>query len=399
MHDGNVVAACLDSRAAYDRCADFVDVAEFTPMAKYWWGLVEEWYDRDPGAERIDRAVLRERGERRANEKHREAMVGYFDDLPELGSPDNAIAELIEVKRHAKYNELISLYGDTAERILPVASEYVELLTAQTLEKDTWVSSEDDDDIAEELDDSAKITVLPQALNRRLRGGAGPGTHLIIFGPTEIGKSLVAINMVAGFLRQGKRVLYVSNEDAANKVRLRVRGNLANMSADQIRANPDEARRRSAAKAIHNLFVGNMDPGDVRQIERKVEETGAEIVVIDQLRNLHAIGGGRNASGTQRIDQAAQEVRSLLIRKRLVGVSIMQAHAGEHGKPSVWFHSDDVDSSRVGAPASADVLIGVGADNEMLLQNVRAISICKNKLGGTREGFTITVDPARSKCK
>lgn len=399
MHDGNVLAACLDSRLAYDRVSQFVDKHEFTPMAQYWWELVVGWYLRDAGCPAVDRQLIRDRGKRQANEKHRETMLSWFDDLPADVSADNAVFELLEVKRHAKGNELASQMGSDPEQLLPLAVDYVELLQATSLQKDTWITSEADDDITAELDDSAKVTVLPQALNRRLRGGVGPGTHIVLFGPTEIGKSALAINMVAGFLRQGKRVLYVSNEDAANKVRLRVRSNLANMSTDEIVNNPDEARTRSRAKGFDNLFVGNMDPGDVRQIERKVEEFGAEIIVIDQLRNLHSIGGSKGASGTQRIDQAAQEVRSLLIRKQLIGISIMQAYAGEHGKPPVWFHSSDVDSSRIGAPGTADVLLGMGADEEMLLQGLRAISICKNKVGGMHEGFVCNIDPKRSKLR
>lgn len=399
MHDGMVVSACVDSRAAYDRVEPFVEPSEFTPMARFWWDLVVDWYRHDGDCERIDRSLLRARGERRAGAKHRETMVGYFDDLADVPSPDNAVRELIEVKRHAKANELAAQQGDDPDKILPVAKAYLELLEAETLEKDTWVEAVGDDDLTFNSDESAKVTLLPQALHRRLGGGAAPGDHIVIFGPTEIGKSLFTINMVAGLLRQGKRVLYMSNEDAAVKTRLRVRSNLASMSAEQIRANPDEARRRSEAKGFSNLFTGNMDPGDVRQIERKVEECNADVIVIDQLRNLHAIGGGRNASGTQRMDQAAQEVRSLLIRKQLIGISVMQANAGEHGKRSVWFHYDDVDSSRTGVPGTADLLIGIGADDEMLLQGVRAISLCKNKLGDNHEGFIVQFDTARSKCK
>ena len=399
MHDGNVVSACIDSRRAYDRVREFVDPAEFTPMARYWWDLVVDWYDHDSNCERIDRTILRERGERRAGAQHRETMAGYFDDLADSPSPDNVVRELIEVKRHATASELLGASAGTVEDVLPVAKRYVELLEAETLEKDTWVEAAGDDDIHFELDDSAKVTILPQALNKRCRGGAAPGDHIVIFGPTEIGKSLLAINMVAGFLRQGKRVLYVSNEDAAVKVRGRVRSNLSGMSADEIRLHPDEARLRSEQKGFQNLFTGNMDPGDVRQIERKVEEVDADVIVIDQLRNLHSVNVKGAAGATQRMEAAGQEVRSLLIRKQLIGVSLMQANAGEHGKRAVWFHYDDVDGSRTGVPGTADLLIGVGADDEMLLQNMRAISLCKNKLGDDHEGFVVTVDTARSKCK
>ena len=142
-----------------------------------------------------------------------------------------------------------------------------------------------------------------------------------------------------------------------------------------------------------------MDPGDIKQIERKVDEWDADIVVVDQLRNLNGVVGTRNANNTQRLDSVAREFRSLLIRKQLIGVSIMQASAGEHGKPQVWMSYDDVDSSRVGVPGTADLLIAVGADEDMESRGQRAISLCKNKLGGKKDGFIVQYDIERSKCK
>lgn len=399
MRDGLVVAACTDSRAAFDRVHEYIDERELSPMAAFWWPIVGSWYERDPDCERADRSILRERGKRKAGSAHVDTLLGWFDDLPSDVSPDNVVAHVLDLKRIAVGNQLASQMGDDPAELIPLATEYKELLEATDLVKETWVEARDDDDIEFELDDAAKIKVLPVALNTRLRGGVPRGTHIMVFGPTEIGKSMVAVNMVAGFLRQGLRVLYVSNEDPALRVRLRIRSNLAAMSADEIKADPSEARRRSKEKGIDNLFVGNMDPGDVRQIERLVDQRGADVVIIDQLRNLNAVNGGGRLKNVQRIDQAAQEVRALLIRKQLVGVSIMQAYAGEHGKPTVWFHADDVDSSRIGAPGQADVLLGIGADEEMQLQNVRAISICKNKVGGNHEGFTVQVWPKVSKVK
>ena len=210
--------------------------------------------------------------------------------------------------------------------------------------------------------------------------------------------SILTINMVAGFLRQGKRVLVVSNEDSAGVWKQRVITNLANTSTDGVRQDR-AALDRAQDKGLNNLLVGNMDPGDIKQIERKVDEWDADIVVVDQLRNLNGVVGTRNANNTQRLDSVAREFRSLLIRKQLIGVSIMQASAGEHGKPQVWMSYDDVDSSRVGVPETSDLLIAVGADEDMESRGQRAISLCKNKLGGKKDGFIVQYDIERSKCK
>lgn len=399
MHDGVVIASCIDSRAAYDRVERFVDRHEFTPMASFWWELVVDWYNRDNSAESIDRGILRAKGNRRAGAKHRETMQEWFDGLPRGVSPNNVISELIAVKRHAKHNELAATPQEDYDKLRKLAGEYVELLDAEELQASTWVEAGDWDEIDDALSEENRVKLLPLALNKRAGGGAIPGHHIVLFGPTEIGKSLFAINMVCGFLRQGKRVLYVSNEDSARIVKERIRCNLSGMSAQEARQNTGEAIALARSKGIDNLACGNMDPGDIAQIEKKVEEFNADVIVVDQLRNLHALGGSRAAGITQRLDQVAQEFRSLLIRKQLIGVSIMQANAGEHGKPQVWMSYDDVDSSRTGVPASADLLIAIGADENMLAQGRRAVSLCKNKLGGKRDGFLIAVDAERSKCK
>ena len=399
MYDGAVVNACIDSRAAYDRVARYVDKSEFTPMAGYWWDLLVDWYLHDPDCERVDRAILRERGERRANAKHRETMVGYFDDLPAVGSPANVVSDLLEVKRHAKANELGASVGGDPAKLLILAREYVELLEAENIEQDTWVEAGDWDEVDEALNEQNRTKLLPLALNERCAGGAIPGHHIVLFGPPEIGKSLVAINMVCGFLRQGRRVLYVSNEDSARVIKERIRCNLSGMSAELARANRSEAIAIARSKGVDNLFVGNMDPGDVAQIERKAQEVDADVIVVDQLRNLHATTVRANAGITQRLDAVAQEFRSLLIRGQYIGVSLMQANAGEHGKRQVWMHYDDVDSSRTGVPASADLLVAIGGDDDMLAQNRRAFSLCKNKLGGNHEGFIVRVTPELSRCK
>lgn len=398
MHDGLVVASCITSRGAYDRVRPFVDESEFTPMAAFWWKLVAGYYDADASCSFVDRPVLRERGKRQANAKHVDTMLEWFDNLDPVGSPDNVVADLIAVKRHAKGNELAARIGEDSKKLRALAQEYVDLLGAESLEKETWVQAGDWDEIDEQLSESNRTTILPLALNKRCRGGATPGDHIVIFGPTEIGKSLFTINMVCGFLRQSKRVLYVSNEDAARKIKDRARCNLAHMSPEEVVNNRLEAIARAEGKGISNLIVGNMDPGDVSQIEAKAKEFESDIIVVDQLRNLNA-STGRVAGITQRIDQAAQDFRSLLIRGQYIGVSILQAYAGEHGKPQVWFAADDVDSSRIGGPGAADLLIGIGADQDMLDTGARAISICKNKIGDRKDGFIAQFDTARSKCR
>jgi hypothetical protein len=58
---------------------------------------------------------------------------------------------------------------------------------------------------------------------------------------------------------------------------------------------------------------------------------------------------------------------------------------------------DDFDESRTGVPGSADLMCGVGSDQEHDRHNQRAISLPKNKMSGDHEGFIVNIDKYRSK--
>jgi len=52
----------------------------------------------------------------------------------------------------------------------------------------------------------------------------------------------------------------------------------------------------------------------------------------------------------------------------------------------------DVDSSKTGLPASADLMIGLGMDHTMQANGMLGISLCKNKLSGDHAKFTVSVN-------
>ena len=52
----------------------------------------------------------------------------------------------------------------------------------------------------------------------------------------------------------------------------------------------------------------------------------------------------------------------------------------------------DVDSSKTGIPASADLMIGIGGDAVMKSNGTLGISLPKNKLSGLHDRFLATVN-------
>jgi archaellum biogenesis ATPase FlaH len=235
------------------------------------------------------------------------------------------------------------------------------------------------------------VKIYPKSLNDRLDGGVLPGTHILVFANTEMGKTLVAINMVAGFLHQKLPTLYVGNEDPAENILLRLGTRLSGLNKYEIRDNPKRAQELIDSRSAGLFTIAPLAPGTFPEIQALVRKYLPKVVILDQLRNLDV----KSENRTQALERAATEARNLAKRFGLVVVSITQAGDSASGKAALG--TGDVDSSNVGIPGQMDVMIGVGATEEMLKNNTRMLSFPKNKVSGNHNPITVTVDPQLSK--
>jgi KaiC/GvpD/RAD55 family RecA-like ATPase len=399
MLDQKVLASCLDSRKAYDRVRDHVVEEELSPQARAWMPLIREWYARDRSATAVDRGILRERAKRAFPEKHKETLLAWFDDLGESVSPENVATELLDLKRHVAGMELQQLMASGAPRdkLAAAVRRYEALLEAADLHTSEANWCDDDDEMERMLDPSGRIPLCPDALNKRAGGGAVPGDHILIFGRPEAGKTLFTVNMVAGFLKSGRRVLYIGNEESLYKTRKRVITNLLRCTPEQYDNNRTKGREIARQRGLDRLRMLELTPGTISEIDYYLEEVQPDVLVLDQIRNIR--GGGDKL--TQRLEQVATDVRSLLKKHGAIGVSVTQAgdKTERHGQEvPIWLSMSDVDSSRTGLPAQVDLMIGIGVNEDLRAQGQRAISLPKNKLhpGGSHEGFLVSVDTLRS---
>lgn len=396
MYDAKVVAACIASREAYDKVRSFVSTQEFTPMAGFWWDLVEEWYKADSAAGAVDPQLLRDKGARACSDAHHDTMLGWYDELPDQVSSLNVVADLLEVKRFAKGNELsVAMHENRdVKKIKRLLSEYDNLITSSELGGSKLQYAVAGEDLFGVMSNENKWSLSPSVLNDRTDGGCLPGDFIILFGRKEMGKTLFCVQLVCHWLRQNARVLYIGNEDKIDKIKWRMLCNLSNMTKEQILKFKDEALSRARKKGFDDrLFMVHLHPGTVSEIEELVVEHEPDILVIDQVRN---IGGGGDGL-TARMNQVAIDIRQLTSKYQLVTLGVAQAHAGEHGRPKVWLANDDIDSSRTGLPAQGDLILGIGADETMIAHNTRALSIPTNKISGDHDGFIYTIDKQRNK--
>lgn len=398
MLDAKLLAASLASREAYDRVKDHVTDKDMTPPVSFWWKLVEEWYNNDPKATAVDRELLMEQAASRLSmSKHKDALLSVIRDLPDTPSPANVVSVALDLKRFNVGMELgAAIASSDTKKIRDLYEAYGTLLTATDLNHRTeWEDAVDWADLDSVVGADKRIPLAPRRLNDRVAGGALPGHHIVVFGRPEAGKTTFAVNLSAGFLNTEQRVLYIGNEDNINVIKGRMRQRLANMTPEEVMGNTAEANRVAAAKSGDRLLMRHLHNGSAEDIVPIIEEFEPSVLIVDQIRHLRSKGD----SDVKRQEKAAQDVRQLAATYGLIAVSITQAYAGDHNsKGKVFLDMDDIDGSRTGVPGTADLILGIGADQDMLLRNQRMISLPKNKLSSaddSKQPILMDIDKKR----
>jgi hypothetical protein len=400
MLDKQVLAAAIADRSAFERVHKHVSPKEFSPQTAFWWKLLSEYYARDSRASSADRDTLATIGESRiTNPKHRDGIMAALAQPDSVLSSSNIVSAVLGLKRYNASAEFASAAmggdADKAQKLLGVVNE---LWQRDNLDQEERIYAASIDDIFAVVGAERRIKVSPASLNERIGGGVLPGHHILIFGRTEVGKTAFTINLAAGFIKRGFKVLYVGNEDEINVTKGRFICRLTRRTWSEV-----EADKRVTSKLFVDaggeslLRCVHLQPGSVESTRRDIDEFEPAVIVVDQLRNM----SGPEEGMTQRMEGNAIRFRNLISEYGLVGVSVTQAGNRDqrHNEDSpIWLSSGDVDSSRVGLPAQVDLMLGIGGNAEMLQRGQRAISMVKNKLASgpnSREGFITQFDLGR----
>jgi hypothetical protein len=214
-----------------------------------------------------------------------------------------------------------------------------------------------------------------------------------------MGKSTFAINMAAGFLWSKQRVLYAGDEDNINALKYRMMGRLSMMTPEEIEADPQKAERIAQEKAEDRLLMRQFHRPTVGDLERAIEEFEPTVVIMDQIRGMRTKGDGMTA----KLEEAGIEVRAMASKYGLVWASVTQANdrSTKYGElPPAELGLSDIDSSRTGLPGTADLILGIGADRDMLVRGQRLLSLPKNKFNSAKDAkhsIIVQFDTSRSK--
>ena len=393
-----ILAVALNDANDYTQLNQLLEFNSLSTEAQLLLKLAGNYYATDPNAQRVDRELLIKSLERKVqSEKVRQLLTNVINGLPKDTSGANILKEVRDHRLHVTGHKLAAaLASPDSHGVADLLADYQSLL-ANTTGNEIPVGEEEYREVRladlakKSFDPKELIQIWPKELNDQIDGGARRGHHVLIFAPTEMGKTLFAINAVAGFLAQNLKVLYIGNEDPAADIIMRLATRLLGKTKHEILANPDVADADLGTRSWGNFTLVAMAPGTFERINRIASSGGYDVVVLDQLRNLDVKSGNR----TEGLERAATEARNLARKHRVLVVSVTQAADSATGK--LVLTRGDVDSSNVGIPGQCDLMIGLGATIAMEEMNQRCISFPKNKLSGNHTPLHVYVDPTTSK--
>ena len=397
-----LLCCALSSRNDYDLITEHIKVkkkdktysAEFDVVIH----RIGEYYARDSDAQSVDVNVL---GMQIEETVRSEKLVSRLKEyLSEAVAASVSVPNVREVVVLAKEQEVADkLAQELLSGFTPKAKElYAEL---QELRSTLSLAEDEEDDVLNcvdlaelmesEYDPTNVIEIYPKSLNDRLDAGARKGHHIVVFGQTNLGKTGFNVNLGSGVAYQGKRVLHLINEDRERDVYVRYVSNLSGMTKHEIRDNPSLANEKARPRGLDNVFVKAIRPGTPDQIKHYIEKYEPEVVIVDQLRNLQMKAENR----TNQLESAATSMRNLAKQCNVLMVSVTQA--GDSASNKLVLTAGDVDSSNVGIPAQADLLIGIGADEAAKAEGLRWLSIIKNKISGIEDQLPVKINTLLSR--
>lgn len=387
MLELQILSGAMQDRKVYDAIDAHLEPKDLSPESQKVLKHIGDYYERDEAAtgtdrELIERAILDSIPDH--NEKHRDLFREFLGRIPKESSPGNVLEYVIGIKRDRIRHEIhqACLAKVDTKHFEGLINKWAEVgsfaLSSDTIDREIYSGWSVEDLVRTHHAPEGLIKLLPVSLNKRLDGGLKPGHHVLVMAPTEMGKSLFCINLAYGFLLQKLRVLYIGNEDPIADLQMRLVNRITSKTRNEIRQAPTGYEDVLAKANYENFTIAGLSPGTFDEIMELTAEIDPHVVILDQLGNLDI----KEADGSQTLQllHASRKARTLGKKEARVVVSVGQAADDAYGRKNL--RKNDLQWSNVDAPGQFDLIIGIGATEEMEQMGTRCLSFPKQKISG-----------------
>lgn len=390
--ENKLLSAAIHDNKAFEVLQEHDVKYKLSDPAKKIWEFVQEYYDKDELATAIDKTILISRIKRKyVNETIFKTFEELVNDLKPVSVP-NILEEVLSLKLENIAGDLSRAFSakdyKEADKLL---EDYNALRSGeQTL--DDIISQATSAPVPEEITKDSLIQLAPKKLNNIIGGGIEKPAHIVVYARPNVGKTALLISMAKAFLDQGLKVLYLGNEDSQNMVARRMLSRLLNKETLTVSKYPKQAAKAAIENKNYNNFIFvNTEQGTKYEIHKHLEHYKPDILFVDQLRNISF----KQENITQGYESLARHMRQLSKKRNMIVISAMQAGATAENK--IILDMSDLDGSKTGVAGANELMLALGANEEMKLDGRLMLTVVRNKFNGVHKSVGCRIDTTKSK--
>jgi Mrp family chromosome partitioning ATPase len=384
MNEGILVSTLLSSREAYSELSPHIDKNTFSDIGQEVYKSITDYYETDGEATKASKEIIQEALSKK-HPKRTAIITEYLQGLPEATSLRNLLKLFTAFKRDRLGLEIIqAISGGIEDKAKTLMDEYLTLNIEEI--KDESFCATPLTELELHFTGKNRVPLFPSKLSQLIGDGVPKQAQIVIFARPDVGKSVTAINIAVGAAETGYKVLYFGNEDPATKMMFRIVSRFTRTPEEVLRQDLEGWYAKALEAGYTNLTFVPSHPGTLAEIRKWVEKVKPDMVVIDQVRNLNV----KPDSMTVNLEQASIGMRNLA--KEFNFVSVLVTQAGESAVGKLVLTMEDVEWSNTGVAAQADLMIGVGQNQDFKQQGKVMLSFPKNKLSAPILPFYAKID-------
>ena len=291
--------------------------------------------------------------------------------------------------------------GGDLESIEPLLNAY---------KKEVGASVEKDDVFVKPSLDYLSSTVASGGLNWRLKelnvalGPIRKGDFIIIAARPETGKTTFTASEASYMMTQlqpDEHVVWINNEEASNKVMMRVIQAYNQVTSSELLSDPKVHESKFLLGGGERFLILDDDSGikSTNKIAMLFKEYKPGLIIFDQLDKVHGFKQDRE---DLRIGQLYEWARDLA-KEYCPVIAISQVDGTGEGEK--WIQMNQLRGSKTDKIGEADAIVTIGKSNEPGMDLQRFIHVPKNKLFGGKETleahrhgcFEVDIEPAKAR--
>ena len=331
-----------------------------------------------------------------------ELEANYLANYPVLKDGDREAVQkvLVQIKRAEASDESVVKYleshlarawaSNIAFLALDVAEgrSTVDKLDEEVAKRESvTVAEEEVEYVTTDINELIKQEVLEPGLTWRLQclnqalGTLRKGNLGHIFARTETGKTAMWVSEVTHMASQVKRpILIFFNEEGGEDVVWRMYSAMTGMSYEALRKDPKRAWAIWQQRGGENIkFIDEPAQVEKSRILARIEEHDPELIVIDNADKTKGFSGDRKDLVLHEIYKFWRDIA----KTQCPVLTIGQADNSSHN--TMVLDESQLADSKTAKPSEMDFIIGIGRTNKDGYEDVRYISLPKNKLRGNSD--------------